>query len=286
MILKKFEKELISTIPQIDTFHPNYQKALNQMLEAGGKRFRPMLLLNVVQSFEPLLLKNSIDIAIAIEYLHTYSLIHDDLPAMDNADLRRGKPTLHKSFDEVTAILIGDALNSESFYRISKAKFNSEVRIKLVEELAYNGGTYGMVLGQAIDCHFENQKLSLEDLKTLHINKTAKLIASSLKMGAIICELDKEFQNKIYDFGIKIGLLFQIQDDILDVKLDDKQSGKTTNNDNNKNSFVNLLGVDGAMDEAEKLVDDIYFDLESFEENLKKNLINLLDYYLLRHRDY
>jgi len=147
------------------------------MLSAGGKRFRPSLMLAIVQAVQPELYENTYPVAAAVEYLHTYSLIHDDLPVMDNADTRRGEKTLHIVYDDVTAVLVGDALNTHAFALIADAPLDASVQIALVKELAINGGIYGMVLGQAIDCHFEDQVLSLEQLKFLHENKTGKLIA-------------------------------------------------------------------------------------------------------------
>lgn len=253
------------------------------MLLAGGKRFRPALLLAVVRAYSALLVDSAYAAAYAIELLHTYSLIHDDLPAMDNADLRRGKETLHVTYDEVTAILVGDALNTYAFEVLAKSAFSDEIRVKLIRELAVNGGLGGMVLGQAIDCHFENQNLSLEQVKILHINKTAKLIAASLKMGAIIAG-EKALESTIYDFGIKLGLLFQVQDDILDVTQSSEEAGKTTQNDGDKNSFVTLLGLEGAMKEANDLAADLTEQLKAFDEKLYKTLSPILSEYLVRHR--
>ena len=215
-ILNQFEDYLLSNLPQSKSIHPYFEDALGDMLKAGGKRFRPMLLLSVVKSNKSLLLSNSMPVALGLEMLHTYSLVHDDLPAMDNADLRRGFQTLHKKYDEVTAILVGDALNTEAFNQISNAPLHNDVKIDLIKTLSSDGGINGMIIGQAIDCYFENQKLELSQLEFLHIHKTAKLIAASLKMGAIISEYDLETQEKLYSFGIDLGLLFQIQDDIID----------------------------------------------------------------------
>ena len=206
--MQRFETYLHNNLPKVDTFHPHYNKALSSMLLAGGKRFRPMLLLSVVESYEPLLFDGALAPALALEFLHTYSLIHDDLPAMDDAPLRRGFETLHVTYDEATAILSGDALNTEAFYHIAKAPLRDDIKIKLVELLARDGGLYGMVLGQSIDLHFENEPLSLEEVKILHTNKTAKLIATSLLMGAVIVGLEKQKQDALYAFGIDLGLLF------------------------------------------------------------------------------
>ena len=282
--MQQFETFLTSNLPTIPSFHPHYEAALHQMLLAGGKRFRPALLLGVVKAFNPLLLDGAHHAAYAIELLHTYSLIHDDLPAMDDADLRRGKPTLHKSYDEVTAILAGDALNTYAFEVLAKAPFSDNVRVRLIKTLAENGGIGGMVLGQAIDCHFENHPLHIEEIKLLHTNKTAKLIACALQMGAIIAD-EKALEKSLYDFGIKLGLLFQIQDDILDVTMSEEEAGKTTNNDGDKNSFVTLIGLEKTVEEADAIAEELFIQMEGFDENLKRELSSLLKTYINRHKE-
>ncbi len=280
---RAFEAYLSSHLPQAPSFHPHYEEAIAEMLLAGGKRFRPALLLAVVRANNSLLLDSAYAAAYAIELLHTYSLIHDDLPAMDDADLRRGKQTLHVKYDEVTAILVGDALNTYAFEVLATSAFSNEVRVKLIRELAANGGLNGMVLGQAIDCYFENKALTLDQIKILHINKTAKLIAASLKMGAIISG-QKELEESLYDFGIKLGLLFQVQDDILDVTQSSEEAGKTTQNDGDKNSFVTLLGLEGAMKEADTLAEELNGQLKVFDKNLYQELSPILSEYLVRHK--
>lgn len=283
-LLVDFEEYLKNNLPVSKTFHPHFEDALANMLKAGGKRFRPMLLLSVVKSNKSLLIPNSMPVALGLEYLHTYSLIHDDLPAMDDADLRRGFLTLHKKYDEVTAILVGDALNTHSFNLLSNAPLSSDVKIELIKTLSSDGGIDGMIIGQAIDCFFENQKLELEQLEFLHIHKTAKLIAASLKMGAIIAEYDLQTQEKLYNFGIDMGLLFQIQDDIIDETASEEEAGKTTHNDGAKNSFVNLLGLDGAIDAADKLALKCEESLNSFDDGLQNSLAALIQKYLNRHK--
>jgi len=281
--MQNFEQFLTEHLPTSKSIHPTYEDALQNMLIAGGKRFRPALLLGVVKAYNPLMLDSARHAAYAVELLHTYSLIHDDLPAMDDSPLRRGKPTLHISFDEVTAILVGDALNTYSFEVLSNAPFSDTTRVKLIRELASNGGLNGMVLGQAIDCYFENRPLKVEDIKLLHTNKTAKLIAASLKMGAIIVGRE-ELADKLYDFGIKLGLLFQIQDDILDVTMSSEEAGKLTNNDEDKNSFVTILGLDESMKQADELADELTNEMLSFDENLQSELSSLLTKYINRHK--
>lgn len=285
-LLEKFEDYLLNNLPKIDTFHPHFENAMQDMLKAGGKRFRPMLLLSVVKSKKPLLIENALKVALAVEFLHTYSLIHDDLPSMDNSDLRRGFTTLHKKYDEVTAILVGDALNSESFNLIANSSLHNDVKIELIKLLGENGGLNGMIIGQAIDCQFEKQKLELEKLEFLHIHKTAKLIAASLKMGAIISNYDENIQEDLYNFGLDLGLLFQIQDDIIDELESSEIAGKTTKNDSFKNSFVNLLGLEDALKSADKFAKKCLETMNSFDKNLKDSLFELLINYINRHKKY
>ena len=281
--MQRFEQYLRDNIPHVESFHPIYEEALGVMLLAGGKRFRPMLLLSIVDAYEPLLYDSALPVALALEMFHTYSLIHDDLPAMDDALLRRGHQTLHTRYDEVTAILAGDALNTDAFYLIAKAPLRADVKIKLIELLSRDGGSRGMVLGQAIDCYFENKPLALEQIKILHTNKTAKLIAVSLQMGAVIVGLEKKVQEALYDFGLDLGLLFQIQDDIIDETQSEEEAGKTTGNDGNKNSFVTLLGLEQTVKEADVLAKALQRRFEDFDAKLQTALQPLMQQYLNRH---
>lgn len=280
--LKKFEKYFTSHLPQAASFHPHYEKALHVMLQAGGKRFRPMLLLKVVEHEAPLLFENAMPVAMAIELLHTYSLIHDDLPVMDNAPLRRGEPTLHVRFDEVTAVLVGDALNTHAFYMLSRAPLSAQTRIRLVETLAELGGASGMVLGQAIDCHFEQKPLCVEDLEFLHHNKTAKLIAASLKMGMIIANAPMQKEALLEKYGYKLGLAFQIQDDLIDATQTSKEAGKPTGNDSFKNSFTNLLGVEEAIKRRDALVAELEEDAKEIGGALGDELAQSTKSYFIK----
>ncbi|MGP1580263.1 MAG: polyprenyl synthetase family protein [Wolinella sp.] len=268
--MEDFERFLFANAPKFGSFHPYYDDYLWEMVENGGKRLRPRLLLSVVQTCAPLLLQNAYFPALALEILHTYSLIHDDLPAMDNATLRRSCATLHVKYDESSAILAGDALNTHAFYLLANAPLRSDVRIALVSELSSAGGAGGMVLGQALDCHFEDQKLSLEELRFLHIHKTGKLMAAALKMGAIISDLPKITQESLQKIGLTLGLLFQVQDDMIDATWSEEEAGKSTQKDSLKNSYVNLLGLEGARgefvslkEEAKALIDDLPVELSS-----------------------
>ncbi|MBX0624482.1 polyprenyl synthetase family protein [Campylobacter coli] len=275
-----FIKHLENHLPKVQSFHPFFNGALAKMLKAGGKHFRAQLLLGVVQNKAPHLIPNALNAALALEFIHTYSLIHDDLPAMDNADLRRGTPTLHKSYDETTAILVGDALNTEAFLLLSNLNLKESIKINLIRTLAFNAGINGMILGQAIDCYFEDKKLNLEELEFLHTHKTAKLIAAALKMGCEICELDEKESEKIYQIGLKLGLIFQINDDIIDETMSEEESGKPSKHDEHKNSFVNLLGLEKAIQSKENLINECKNDLGDLDANLAHMIKSLMIKYL------
>jgi len=238
------------------------KEACRYSLLAGGKRLRPMLMLTAIQSYG-IDYHPYIELACAIEMIHTYSLIHDDLPAMDDDDLRRGRPTCHKAFDEATAILAGDALLTEAFYVLSHDQnLNADKKIKLIEILSEASGQAGMVYGQQQDLYFENRKAELEDLKNIHAYKTGCLIQAPLMMATIIA---KEEDLAIWrEIGKYIGQAFQIQDDILDVIGDEKKLGKKTGVDSihHKSTYVSLLGLEEAKKQCEsyyhKTLEQVY----------------------------
>ncbi len=271
-----FEEYFNSNLPRVDSFHPHFNDALAWILRAGGKHFRAKLLLGAASALNPNLnIETAYPVAMAVELLHTYSLIHDDLPAMDNADLRRGVETLHVRYDEVTAILAGDALNTHAFYVLSHSNLKPEVIVECVQILSAAGGLFGMVVGQALDCYFENQKLNLEQVKFLHLHKTGALIAASLQMGAIVAGADEVECEKAREIGLKLGLAFQIHDDILDATASEAQTGKPVRNDETKNSFTNLLGVAGAIAARDELKREIISNLnDSPLAPLVQNLMN------------
>lgn len=267
----EFENFLNSNLIKAKSYHPYYEEALNYMLANGGKYFRSHLLLGVVKALDEKRLKDAFRVALAVEMVHTYSLIHDDLPVMDNSDLRRGVLTTHKKFDEVTALLVGDALNSRAFYEISVSNLSDEIKTKCTQTLSLSA--CDMVLGQALDCHFENKKLSLDELIFLHNHKTGALIAASFKLGAIISELCDKKCDEIYSIGMDLGLLFQINDDIIDAVKSPDEAGKPTNHDESKNSFVNLLG----LSKSRKFRDDLAAKvLNQINEPKIKILLNFL----------
>ena len=279
-LLAEFKAFLSAHLPSNPSFHPCFDEALSYTLKSGGKHFRAMLVAGVVAAVRPERKEAAFHVALAFETMHSYSLIHDDLPAMDDSDLRRGQPSLHVKFDEVTAILAGDALNTHAFYQIARAPLDADARIKCVEILSRNAGIYGMALGQAVDCYFENQKLGLEELKFLHIHKTARLIAASLQAGCVVAGLDETEAARIYDIGLDLGLAFQIADDIIDATQSAETAGKPTHNDGAKNSFTNLLGVEGAVQAKNELIAKIERELGSVHAGIRAIMTGLIDKHL------
>lgn len=279
-LLAEFKEFLSAHLPSSPSFHPCFDEALSYTLKSGGKHFRAMLVAGVVAAVRPERKEAAFHVALAFETMHSYSLIHDDLPAMDNSDLRRGQPSLHVKFDEVTAILAGDALNTHAFYQIARAPLDADARIKCVEILSRNAGIYGMALGQAVDCYFENQKLGLEELKFLHIHKTARLIAASLQAGCVVAGLDEAEAARIYYIGLDLGLAFQIADDIIDATQSAETAGKPTHNDGAKNSFTNLLGVEGAVQAKNELIAKIERELGGVHAGIRAIVTGLIDKHL------
>lgn len=217
-------------------------------LEAGGKRIRPLFVAAVCEMFnQP---QNAMyTVGSAIEIIHTYSLMHDDLPCMDDDDMRRGKPTNHKVFGEALAVLAGDALNSMAFGLLaSMPNVSSEQRLELVEMLSKYAGAAGMVGGQVLDMEGEKRQLSLAELENIHVNKTGALLRFSIESGAVLCNATKEQRAALVEYAHHIGLAFQIQDDILDIEGTSEQLGKTAGKDveSDKSTYPALLTLDGA----------------------------------------
>ncbi|CZE49736.1 polyprenyl synthetase family protein [Campylobacter geochelonis] len=279
-LLDEFKLFLKNNTIECESYHPYFQEALNYMLLSGGKHFRAQLLLGTVKALNPSLLENAMRVALAVEMVHTYSLIHDDLPVMDDADLRRGHTTTHVKYDEATALLVGDALNTQAFYEISTSNLDDKIKTKCTQILAYNAGANGMVLGQALDLYFENKRLNLDELKFLHLHKTGALIAASLQLGAVIAGFSDEDSKKLYELGLSLGLVFQIQDDIIDATKSCDEAGKPTHNDEAKNSFTNLLGVEKSKEIKDKLIDEIQTKAKENEPKLTDMIENLINRYL------
>ncbi|WP_246197117.1 polyprenyl synthetase family protein [Cytobacillus depressus] len=221
-------------------------------LEAGGKRIRPLLLLATLEAFGEDVNKGMLTAA-AIEMIHTYSLIHDDLPSMDNDDLRRGKPTNHKVFGDAFAILAGDAMLTYSFQLIAETPSeytNANTLLRLIKELSKAAGAEGMVGGQVADINGENNELSLKDLEYIHIHKTGKLLQYSVVAGAILAEANESTIKTLEEFAYHLGLAFQIRDDILDLEGTEAMIGKPVGSDTSKHksTYPSILTLDGAKE--------------------------------------
>lgn len=224
------------------------QDAMLYSLKAGGKRIRPLLVYAVLEALGVEQEKGN-SAACAIEMIHTYSLIHDDLPAMDNDDYRRGNLTNHKVFGEDIAILAGDGLLTHSFTILATDEIlSADKRVQLIQEISLAAGPTGMVAGQVLDMEAEGKRISLDALEHIHLNKTGRLIIASLLSGAIVADASVEIQNKIRDFGKYLGLAFQIQDDILDEIGNAEELGKPVGSDaeNDKSTYVSLTSIDEA----------------------------------------
>jgi geranylgeranyl pyrophosphate synthase len=242
--------------------------AASYALSNGGKRVRPLLIFGAARAVDHRIrLGDLAHPACAIELIHTYSLIHDDLPAMDDDDLRRGVATLHKVYDEATAILVGDGLQARAFELIADAPgLSCEQKIQIIKVLAEASGLYGMVGGQYIDITSTGRDLTLQQLQAMHALKTGALIRTSLAMGGIAAGADEAQLAALDEYGSHIGLAFQVVDDILDVEGDTATLGKTQGKDGeaNKPTYVKLLGLDGARAEARSLLQAALAALDGF----------------------
>lgn len=226
----------------------NLREAVLYSIHAGGKRIRPYLLLEVLESLQvPITLAHA-QVAAALEMIHTGSLIHDDLPAMDDDDFRRGRLTNHKKFGEALAILAGDALFLDPYALIAQADLPNEIKVDLIASLSLSSGSMGMVAGQVLDMEGEGKHLNLEELQTIHANKTGKLLAFPFQAAGVIAGLDENLQKQLKTVGELIGLAFQVRDDILDVTASFEEIGKTPQKDlqAEKSTYPALLGLDEA----------------------------------------
>ena len=226
----------------------NLREAVLYSIHAGGKRIRPYLLLEVLESLQVPITIAHAQVAAALEMIHTGSLIHDDLPAMDDDDFRRGRLTNHKKFGEALAILAGDALFLDPYALIAQADLPNEIKVDLIASLSLSSGSMGMVAGQVLDMEGEGKHLNLEELQTIHANKTGKLLAFPFQAAGVIAGLDENLQKQLKTVGELIGLAFQVRDDILDVTASFEEIGKTPQKDlqAEKSTYPALLGLDEA----------------------------------------
>ena len=237
-------------------------------VQAGGKRIRPLLLLELIQAFGIKLAEAHYQVAAALEMIHTGSLIHDDLPAMDDDDYRRGRLTSHKKFGEDMAILAGDSLFLDPYGLLARAELPSQVKVDLISELSLAAGSFGMVAGQVLDMQGEGQAISLEDLKNIHANKTGKLLAYPFVAAGLIAEVEQSVQDKLRRIGELLGLAFQVRDDILDVTASFEELGKTPQKDlaAAKSTYPAFLGLDGAKNFFNQTLDEAVDILTNLEE--------------------
>jgi len=280
------EEHILDFLPEVDHKSFTVYESMRYSLAAGGKRIRPILLLAACD-FAGGDVKNALPYACAVEYIHTYSLIHDDLPAMDNDDLRRGIPTNHRVFGEAMAILAGDGLLTSAFEAMNKDMllyFDNETnlkrRVKASYELAKGAGCRGMVAGQAADIEAENKQCSREMLDYIHINKTGALIVAAVRAGAHLGGADKKMLEDLTDYAEVLGLAFQIGDDILDVEGTESVMGKKANVDKNKNksTYPCCYGLEESrkrlmeLTETAKEIMAPYYDEAEFFNKLAEEL--------------
>ena len=247
---------------------PDLTEVILYSVQAGGKRIRPLLLLELIQAFGLELAEAHYQVAAALEMIHTGSLIHDDLPAMDDDDYRRGRLTSHKKFGEDMAILAGDSLFLDPYGLLARAELPSQVKVDLISELSLAAGSFGMVAGQVLDMQGEGQAISLEDLKTIHANKTGKLLTYPFVAAGLIAEVEQSVQAKLRRIGELLGLAFQVRDDILDVTASFEELGKTPQKDlaAAKSTYPAFLGLDGAKNFFNQTLDEAVVILKGLEE--------------------
>jgi geranylgeranyl diphosphate synthase type II len=257
-LVDRINERLLELVSTREGYDSNLFEAAHYAIESGGKRVRPIITMttaNCLGAQESL----ALDPACALELIHTYSLIHDDLPCMDNDDFRRGKPTLHRIYTEAHAILVGDFLLTLAFQAVSEAPFlSAQQRLTLVSILSKYSGGDGMIGGQVIDVNTAGTPLTLEVVDEIHLKKTGKLITAAALFGAIVADIDPTHRNTIEEACGKVGLAFQIVDDCLDVTASITKHGKEQSSDltNHKSTYATLLGVDIAMERAKSLTNE------------------------------
>jgi geranylgeranyl diphosphate synthase type II len=278
---KLTDSALERLLPPVSELPTSIHQAMRHSVFAGGKRIRPILCMEAGRAVAGSLPAGIEDLGAALEMLHTYSLIHDDLPALDNDDLRRGRPTCHKVFGEAIAILAGDALQTQAYEVLSQLRCPSEARVKIIEEIARGTGTVnGMIGGQVVDLESERAKPDAETLEYIHRSKTAALITASVVTGGIYAGASSEQVNQLRSFGQAIGLAFQIVDDILDVTQTSAQLGKTAGKDaaSEKATYPALFGLEESRKRAAALLQSAGDAVENFgpRGNVLKDLARFL----------
>ena len=256
--------------------------AILYSVDGGGKRIRPLIFLDLLEGFGLELTDSHFDVAASLEMIHTGSLIHDDLPAMDNDDYRRGRLTNHKKFDEATAILAGDSLFLDPFDLLAQTELSAEIRVELIQALSHASGTFGMVGGQMLDMKGEGQELDLSQLAQIHEHKTGKLLTFPFVAAGIVAQQGLEVLDNLQEAGQLIGLSFQVRDDILDVTADFEALGKTPGKDvvAGKSTYPALLGLDKSYDILEESLNKaeaIFQNLAESQGFKKDSVIEIIE---------
>ena len=266
---ERTESALDRLLDSAQTTPHRLHEAMRYAAQGGGKRIRPLLVYAAGQLGDSKDNAEVLDAAtVAIECIHAYSLVHDDLPCMDNDDLRRGRPTVHKAFDEATALLVGDALQTRAFEILANANGDASNRLRMISALAAASGSRGMAGGQAIDLESVGKKLDLAGLQQMHAMKTGALLACAVELGGIAVNLNANQLAQLQKYSIALGLAFQIVDDVLDATADSQTLGKTAGKDaaNDKPTYVTLMGLDYAQKQAKELQETAISSLDSFGE--------------------
>ena len=262
-ILKSFDDQVSAA--------SGLKSAMHYAATGGGKRVRPLLTYATASlAGKELDEVSGLDAcAVAVELFHTYSLVHDDLPCMDNDDLRRGRPTVHKAFDEATALLVGDALQTMAFQLIAQSALNDAQKVQVITSLSIAGGMAGMAGGQAIDLASVGKQLTQNELEQMHRLKTGALLRTAVEIGAIAIHLNEQEKKSLDVFASALGLAFQVVDDVLDASSDSQTLGKTAGKDAaaNKPTFVSLMGLDGAREFARQLHQEALDSLSVWGDN-------------------
>lgn len=269
-LIKEVNKSLGYYVKKYKESPDILKEAIKYSVENSGKRFRPILCLLTAKSLGKDY-RAVLPTACAIEFIHTYSLIHDDLPSIDNDDLRRGKPTCHKKFGEDIAVLAGDALFAEAFNIIIKYQIaDDRTKITILEEIADASGASGMAAGQTVDVYFSGKKISKKKLEYMHRNKTGKIITASVRCAAILCGVSDDYLKKFTEYSKNLGLAFQITDDILDVTSDKRV-----------NTFPNIWGISKSKEIARDKIDKAIAIIKSMDIDYKW-LVNIANFLLVR----
>ena len=281
-----------SLIELLTNYRNKYPEKLAEAMEYavmnGGKRIRPILMYMICDLFEKNNFKNYDkikEIAVALEFIHCYSLVHDDLPAMDNDDYRRGKLTVHKKYNEAIGVLVGDVLLTEAFGIIANSKsLGDKNKVEIISKLSEYAGFFGMVGGQFVDMESENKKVEIDTLKYIHAHKTGKLLTAAIELPMIALDIESEKREKMVEYSKLLGIAFQIKDDILDIEGDFEEIGKKSNDvENEKTTYPSIFGLDESkrllqeyLEKARKIISDdfngnqLFLELTDYFGNRKK----------------